>query len=531
MINKIVPLLIKILVPILVPVVAAVGLVSRVRADVSPSSGSLIKIACSIGASTIDPCRTVYYYHGPTRHAFINERVFKSWYPGSVSILEMSAGNLNAIPPGKYVPYKPGSRLLKNFGNPKVYAVDDNADLCWIPNEIEARRLYGYHWPTQVDELSSGVLAQYRTVPQPSDGSYNIDTHCASISTMSKLFARNIAWTTPVTTASAPLPTPSPTPTPAPTAPSTTYDIGSLPSGLTINWPTAPRITRDVEARNSSEFNAAAAVPGSRITVRANLPGSLRITASDIQVNASGMSLGLLTIERSVKRVSLQGGTYQTIHAVLPTVWWPTQESRPEWMVEDLMVNGVRVVTTSTGGDEQIAFNIAGRRIAIIRSSTSARTYSVWSGSSSNIPSEDIILAGNNFVSDGPEATVRLVNVRRSVSVDNRLTNGTPDMSISKHNFRIHGTASNIYVARNVLVHSGTMNGNMDGDSVDRMWFVNNTFYQLRPDLFNFDRNRVRSLVANDNHAYTDIHTVFTYNTAPTWTLSNNQIHAYRVAP
>src|SRR5882672_7794104 len=87
------------------------------------------------------------------------------------------------------------------------------------------------------------------------------------------------------------------------------YALGKLPDGFTVHWPTAPKITRSVDVSTSADFNKAAAVDGTMITVKAAIAGHVAINASDIEVRMDdSASLGGLTINRSVKRVALLGG-------------------------------------------------------------------------------------------------------------------------------------------------------------------------------------------------------------------------------
>jgi leader peptidase (prepilin peptidase)/N-methyltransferase len=332
----------------------------------------------------------------------------------------------------------------------------------------------------------------------------------------------------------APVPSPAPTPTPTPTpTPSGPYSLGALPSGFQIAWPAAPNTNRQVSVSTAEQFNAAASVAGSRISISRSFGGDLIVSTSDIDiVTSAGVQLGRLVVNRGVRRIRFVGGQFSQVEVQSPTVYWPTQSTDPNLFVEDVLFDGVRVVTPRTGSEQLIAFNIQGRRIAIIRSSTSAWAYSVWSGASATLPSEDIVLAGNDFVSDGGEATVRLVNVRRSATIENRLTNGTPSMDNSKHNYRVHGVSTDAFAARNVFIHSGTMNGTMDGDQITRMWFINNTLYQLRPDLFNMDLARITNLTAYGNTTYSNLHTCYACSgVAAGWDVRENTLLPYRTAP
>ncbi len=426
------------------------------------------------------------------------------------------------LPWGPYRSY-PDRSLVKITTDPNVYLKVGNTIYPFVSEKAFLDSGFRFN---QVEDVIGVVLKQWsrgHDIRTPNDLPYVTPAPAPAPAP------------TPVPTptpAPAPTPTPAPAPTPTP-APSGPYSLGTLPSGFQIAWPTAPNTNRQVSVSTADQFNAAAAIAGSRITIAQSFSGDLNVSASDIDVvAASGVQLGRLVVNRGVRRIRFTGGQFSQIEVQSPMVYWPTQMTDPNLFIEDVMFDGVSVVTPRTGSEQLIAFNIQGRRIAIVRSATSAWAYSVWSGASSSLPSEDIILAGNTFVSDGGEATVRLVNVRRSVTVENRMTNGTPSMENSKHNYRVHGISTDAYAARNVLVHSGTMNGTMEGDQITRMWFIDNTFYQLRPDLFNMDLARISNLTAYGNTAYSNLHTCYACSgVAGSWDVRENGLLPYRTAP
>jgi hypothetical protein len=299
--------------------------------------------------------------------------------------------------------------------------------------------------------------------------------------------------------------------------------LGTLPNGLNVSWPARPQISRHVSVSSLSDFNAAASVNGTSITVQAAIPDQGTINASDIEVQmTAGASLGGVLISKGVKRVALLGGQYTgTIELAYAANFWPTRVDDPAWLISDVMIDGVNVTSSST------AFFLRGNRIAVLRSYAHAADYSVFSDSIPGQQNDSVVLAGNDFESAGAQATVRLISVRDSVTVDNNLTDLM--QTGSKHNYRIHGVSDQVYAARNMLVNSGTMMGTMDGDALSNIGFEQNTFHHKTPDLFNPDVNRVHQLDAHDNVAYTDVWNCFYCGNLPAgWSFGANVIHPYQ---
>ena len=115
----------------------------------------------------------------------------------------------------------------------------------------------------------------------------------------------------------------------------------------------------------------------------------------------------------------------------LPADYSNGPDFRAEWQTTDVLIDGIEVDAADTAFLMRSGVRIAYREQSIGRGSLQRVV-----GDTADFEAEDIILAGNDFESAGPEATVRLVNVVRSAVVGNRLTNG------AKHNYRIHGRAT-----------------------------------------------------------------------------------------
>jgi hypothetical protein len=123
-------------------------------ADSSVAPGKVIK---GKGNSTV-------YYVGEDnkRYVFPNDKIYFSWYDDFSEVTEISLDNLQAIPLGGNVHYKPGALLVKIQTDPKVYAVGANGNLRWVKSEAIAKALYGSKWNKLVDDVPDSFFTNYK---------------------------------------------------------------------------------------------------------------------------------------------------------------------------------------------------------------------------------------------------------------------------------------------------------------------------------------------------------------------------------
>lgn len=300
-----------------------------------------------------------------------------------------------------------------------------------------------------------------------------------------------------------------------------TYDLGTPPADLTIAWPAAPEITREVTASTAADVSAAMTA-GTRIRISGAIEGVIEVRESDVELAFEpGASAGGVWIANRIARVAVRGGSLGYVEMQLPGQYFPTEEFHPEWLTTDVLVDRVDVDAADT------AFLMRGGvRVAITNSRAHAVRYGVWFGDTAFFESEDVIVAGNELTCDGPEATVRLVHVIRSATIGNRLSNG------EKHNYRIHGRSDLNWGARNLLIETGAFLGRLPDDAIGRQWFEDNTFHHRAPSLFEVDPN-IPSLTARGNVIYTDVWDCFWCSGAPPagWLIEDNTIMPYAPPP
>lgn len=106
--------------------------------------------------------QAVYYYgKDGRRHAFPNERIYKTWYQDFSGIRLVTPDELAAIPLGKNVTYRPGVKMIKLQTVPKVYAVGQGGALRWVQTEDVAKSLYGTDWNKKIDDISDAFFTDY----------------------------------------------------------------------------------------------------------------------------------------------------------------------------------------------------------------------------------------------------------------------------------------------------------------------------------------------------------------------------------
>jgi len=103
------------------------------------------------------------YYLGADgrRHAFPNDKAYKTWYCDFSGVTVMPSADLAAIPLGRNVIYKSGRKMVKFTTDPKVYAVEKGGVLRWVTTEQLAIDFYGANWNKQIDDINDAFYTNY----------------------------------------------------------------------------------------------------------------------------------------------------------------------------------------------------------------------------------------------------------------------------------------------------------------------------------------------------------------------------------
>ena len=298
--------------------------------------------------------------------------------------------------------------------------------------------------------------------------------------------------------------------------------LGSLPRELRhLAWPALPAIAGELHVSTDAELAAALRErTRTRIHVHGVHLGLYVLARSDVELMLDADAfIEHLLIARSQHRVRVVGGTFAAIE-MMPPVDYPNGGTEPEaaLMATDVTIECVTVHATDT------AFLVRGSRVAILGADVTAERYALYAGDAAPLPIDDVIVAHSVLRAAGPEATYRLQGVRRSVVASTTLSNPL------KHNWRVHGDSELNYLGDSTLVGTGAMLGWVDGDSLERAWFVRNTvYYDASSGLFLAEPTRVSRLVVTDNVVYSD--EPFDPGAGPRWTVARNVTSPYEPPP
>ncbi|MDD5031777.1 MAG: hypothetical protein PHR36_01895 [Patescibacteria group bacterium] len=133
--------------------VLAMSVVVAPEVNAAASAGDLIKMS---GLSSV-------YYLGADgkRYVFPNEQTYFSWYSDFSGVVTIPQSELESYSLGANVTMRPGTKLVKITTNPKVYAVEPNGTLKWVPSEAVAVALYGADWAKRVVDVSDAFFTNY----------------------------------------------------------------------------------------------------------------------------------------------------------------------------------------------------------------------------------------------------------------------------------------------------------------------------------------------------------------------------------
>lgn len=127
--------------------------------------GDIIKVGCPAVVYPNHPCTAVYYFGvDGKRHAFANERMYKSWFKDYSKLVVLSEEVMSDIPLGKNVTFRPGERMVK-FTTSTVYAISYGGLLRPIANAEIAETMYGKEWVSFIESVDDVFFGNYRKGP------------------------------------------------------------------------------------------------------------------------------------------------------------------------------------------------------------------------------------------------------------------------------------------------------------------------------------------------------------------------------
>jgi len=106
----------------------------------------------------------IYYVdENLVRHPFWNATIFFTYADSWNEVIWVTDATLPTMTLGSPMLPKEDVVLVKIQSDPKVYAVDSNNTLRWVPDETTALTLYGTGWANYVIDLEATIFAKYST--------------------------------------------------------------------------------------------------------------------------------------------------------------------------------------------------------------------------------------------------------------------------------------------------------------------------------------------------------------------------------
>lgn len=130
----------------------------------SPVTGELEKIsAVSPGQFIRSYSFNSIYYVGDDmkRHPFWGPKSFFTYADSFDEVIWVTDATLSTMTIGTPMLPKAGVVLVKIQSDPKVYAIDENKTLRWVPDEETAITLYGSSWSDYVIDLQPTIFANF----------------------------------------------------------------------------------------------------------------------------------------------------------------------------------------------------------------------------------------------------------------------------------------------------------------------------------------------------------------------------------
>jgi hypothetical protein len=104
---------------------------------------------------------TAVYYVGSdgAKYIFPDDKTYFTWHENFDDVVRVSVTELDKYPDGGAIPYRAGTKLITHQNTAKIYAVDLDGAIHWIPTAEIAESLYGANWYTKVMDVIPGYFA------------------------------------------------------------------------------------------------------------------------------------------------------------------------------------------------------------------------------------------------------------------------------------------------------------------------------------------------------------------------------------
>lgn len=106
----------------------------------------------------------VYYIKNNKKYVFPDSKTYFTWFDNFDAVRKVSPTELDNYEDGGVMPYKAGIKLITHQNTAKVYAVEPNGVLRYIPSEQVAKSLYGDNWGSLVQDIIPGFFSTSYTI-------------------------------------------------------------------------------------------------------------------------------------------------------------------------------------------------------------------------------------------------------------------------------------------------------------------------------------------------------------------------------
>ncbi|MFA5126640.1 MAG: hypothetical protein WC465_01395 [Patescibacteria group bacterium] len=153
------------------------GFVSTAQAAGSYPAGSLLALQGQKGAAVY-----IVMDNG-TKKVFPSTKEYFTWYTNFDKVVRVPVTELDKYPDGGAVGLRPGTKLVTHMNTAKIYAVEPNSVIRWIPDASTASTLYGSDWAKKVYDVIPGFFSSTYTVGTDLSSTYPTGTLVKSGST------------------------------------------------------------------------------------------------------------------------------------------------------------------------------------------------------------------------------------------------------------------------------------------------------------------------------------------------------------
>jgi hypothetical protein len=119
---------------------------------------------CTPGVLIRVPLISSVYYCGVDgkRYVFPNAQTYFTWYDDFSTVQVIAQEEMNKMPLGGNVTYRPGVKLVKIQSDSRVYAVDRNGTLRLMTTPALAEKYYGADWTKKIDDIPESFFTNYK---------------------------------------------------------------------------------------------------------------------------------------------------------------------------------------------------------------------------------------------------------------------------------------------------------------------------------------------------------------------------------